>query len=51
MLFHTSHPGLAAALRRDPLWAQVSAILYAESRRLGTSRKKSWLKSRRPSKA
>lgn len=30
MLFHTSHPGLAAALRRDPLWAQVSAILYAE---------------------
>ncbi|MEH7830541.1 hypothetical protein V6590_20540, partial [Gemmobacter sp. JM10B15] len=26
-LFHTSHPGLAAALRRDPLWAQVSASL------------------------
>ncbi len=26
-LFHTSHPGLAAALRRDPLWAQVSAEL------------------------
>ncbi|WP_321914830.1 GNAT family N-acetyltransferase [Paraburkholderia sp. J11-2] len=27
MLFHTSHPGLAAALRRDPLWTQVSASL------------------------
>jgi tRNA(Met) C34 N-acetyltransferase TmcA len=31
-LFHTSHPGLAAALRRDPLWAQVSARLYGESK-------------------
>lgn len=27
-LFHTSHPGLAAALRRDRRWAQVSASLY-----------------------
>ena len=27
-LFHTSHPGLAAALRRSPLWIQVSANLY-----------------------
>lgn len=26
-LFHTSHPGLAAALRRDPKWTQVSAML------------------------
>lgn len=26
-LFHTSHPGLAAALRRSPKWAQVSAAL------------------------
>ncbi len=26
-LFHTSHPGLAAALRGHPLWAQVSANL------------------------
>jgi GNAT superfamily N-acetyltransferase len=26
-LFHTSHPGLAAALRRDPCWEQVSAML------------------------
>ena len=25
--FHTSHPGLAAALRRDPKWIQVSAVL------------------------
>lgn len=28
VLFHTSHPGLAAALRRDPLWTQVSGALY-----------------------
>ena len=27
-LFHTSHPGLAAALRRDRRWIQVSASLY-----------------------
>ena len=35
-LFHTSHPGLAAALRRDKCWTQVSASLvggnYARSR-------------------
>jgi len=31
-LFHTSHPGLATALRRDPLWAQVSARLFGESK-------------------
>ena len=28
MLFHTTHPGLCAALRRDPRWVQVSAALY-----------------------
>lgn len=27
-LFHTSHPGLAAALRRSPRWTQVSGVLY-----------------------
>lgn len=27
-LFHTSHPGLCAALRRDKRWAQTSAVLY-----------------------
>ncbi|OCP17365.1 MULTISPECIES: GNAT family N-acetyltransferase [unclassified Ensifer] len=27
-LFHTSHPGLAAALRRDPLWTQTSGVLF-----------------------
>jgi GNAT superfamily N-acetyltransferase len=27
-LFHTSHPGLAAGLRRDPKWSQISAVLY-----------------------
>lgn len=28
VLFHTSHPGLAAALRRRPEWCQVSAKLH-----------------------
>lgn len=27
-LFHTSHPGLCAALRRDKRWAQVSSVLH-----------------------
>lgn len=27
-LFHTSHPGLAAALRRSRRWVQCSAVLY-----------------------
>lgn len=31
-LFHTSHPGLAASLRRDRKWRQVSANLYGEPR-------------------
>jgi GNAT superfamily N-acetyltransferase len=31
-LFHTSHPGLCAALRRDKHWTQVSAHLYGESK-------------------
>ena len=33
--FHTSHPGLCAALRRDNKWRQVSAKL------LGSNKKKS----------
>lgn len=32
MLFHTSHPGLAAALRQTPQWVQVSAELFGGSR-------------------
>jgi GNAT superfamily N-acetyltransferase len=32
-LFHTSHPGLCAALRRDPAWVQVSASLHGDNRR------------------
>lgn len=32
-LFHTSHPGLAAALRRDANWRQVSARLYGANKR------------------
>lgn len=31
-LFHTSHPGLAEALRRDPKWAQISATLCGASK-------------------
>lgn len=31
-LFHTSHPGLAAALRRDPRWTQVSGSLTGSDR-------------------
>lgn len=31
-LFHTSHPGLAAAIRRDPKWAQVSANLVGDNK-------------------
>lgn len=31
--FHTSHPGLCAALRRDPRWAQVSANLYGDNKK------------------
>lgn len=31
-LFHTSHPGLCAALRRSRLWTQVSACLYGGSK-------------------
>jgi hypothetical protein len=27
-MFHTSHPGLCAALRRDKAWRQVSASLH-----------------------
>ena len=31
-LFHTSHPGLCAALRRDLRWVQVSAATYGGKR-------------------
>lgn len=31
-LFHTSHPGLCAALRRSKAWTQVSASLCGESK-------------------
>ena len=31
-LFHTSHPGLAAALRRHPAWTQVSGALVGSDR-------------------
>lgn len=34
-LFHTSHPGLAAALRRDPLWAQISCSLHGGKSSIG----------------
>lgn len=31
-MFHTSHPGLVAALRRDTRWRQVSAVLHGASK-------------------
>ena len=34
-LFHTSHPGLAAALRRDSHWTQVSATLFGNNKARG----------------
>lgn len=30
-IFHTSHPNLAQALRRDKKWTQISGALYAKS--------------------
>lgn len=36
-LFHTSHPGLCAALRRDPAWIQVSAQLYGGNKKRSTA--------------
>lgn len=42
-LFHTSHPGLAAALRRSPLWTQVSAQLTGGNK---AKSKSSMIKSR-----
>lgn len=30
-IFHTSHPNLAQALRRDKKWTQISGILYTKS--------------------
>lgn len=32
-IFHTSHPGLCAALRRDAKWRQVSAVLHGGNKR------------------
>jgi hypothetical protein len=35
--FHTSHPGLAAALRRDPRWIQNSSMLFGGNKRKSAS--------------
>lgn len=35
-LFHTSHPGLANALRNDPKWTQVSAKLHGDHKMKAT---------------
>lgn len=35
-LFHTSHPGLAAALRNDTKWTQVSAKLHGDNKKRGS---------------
>lgn len=44
-VFHTSHPGLAAALRRDRRWRQVSGVLH------GTHKGKSAASIRKTSRA
>jgi GNAT superfamily N-acetyltransferase len=31
--FHTSHPGLAAGLRRDPQWRQISCHLHGDNKK------------------
>jgi GNAT superfamily N-acetyltransferase len=37
-LFHTSHPGLAMALRRDPKWRQLSGVMWGgNAKRSGKS--------------
>lgn len=36
--FHTSHPGLCSALRRDKRWVQVSAELFGGSKRKSAKR-------------
>ena len=35
-VFHTSHPGLCAGLRRSPRWHQVSAVLYGGNKKRST---------------
>ncbi len=32
-IFHTSHPGLCSALRRDRRWTQVSAVMHGVNKR------------------
>lgn len=32
-VFHTSHPQLCSALRRDPRWVQLSAVLHGANKR------------------
>ena len=32
-MFHTSHPGLCAALRRNKRWVQISAVLYGADKK------------------
>lgn len=50
-LFHTSRPGLAAALRRDRHWTQVSATLHGGSkRRSAASLERSAVRGKMPSK-
>ncbi|KDR31546.1 ABC transporter ATP-binding protein [Caballeronia zhejiangensis] len=47
-LFHTSHPGLATALRRDRRWTQISSCLCGEDRNrahdalCASSRRRGW---------
>jgi hypothetical protein len=49
--FHTSHPGLCAALRRDPRWEQVSAVFHGGSKRKSFSSIRKSAKSKAPTNA
>lgn len=46
--FHTSHPGLCAALRRDKRWEQVSAVMFGGNKRKSFSSIKKTHKSGKP---
>ena len=45
-LFHTSHPGLCAALRRDKRWVQVSAVLHGGDKKRSAATMGSSMKRR-----
>lgn len=45
-VFHTSHPGLATALRRSPFWTQISAHLIGINNKCRNSWRAGYVKNR-----